>query len=144
LNVGSRARVQISATGQTVEGQVVEVASAAGPSGLVEVVVSIPEGGLTPGASVQVFIQDQTLPDGFVLPFGSFRSETDGSATVFVLTDDGTVRAQKVEIGVMTDGGAIAVSGLNPGDIIAAKGAKRLRDGERVDRASLSGGRFNG
>jgi RND family efflux transporter MFP subunit len=144
LRVGSSAKVQISATGHIIDGQLVEVASAAGSSGLVEVVVGLSEGGLTPGASVQVFIQDETLPEGFLLPFGSFRSETDGSATVFVLTDDGTVRSQKVEIGVMTDGGAVAVSGLEPGDVIAAKGAKRLRDGEQVERASLSGGRFNG
>ncbi|MEE4211960.1 MAG: efflux RND transporter periplasmic adaptor subunit [Parvularcula sp.] len=144
LTIGAPARVQVAATGRSIEGQIIEVASGAGSTGLVEAVVRLPEGGLTPGASVKVLLVDRSLPDGVILPFGSFRSETDGSATVFVLTEDNLVRARRVDIAAITDGGAIATSGLEAGELIAARGAKRLRDGEQVERATLEGGRYNG
>lgn len=141
---GEAARVRIASSGREMEGRVAEVASSAGQAGLVQVIVSLAErDGLVPGTRVEVLLEDPSVPDGVLLPPGAYATGPDGSATVFVVEGD-LVQARRVAVGALTTDGLIATSGLEEGEVIAAKGANRLRDGETVRTVGTGLARYDG
>jgi HlyD family secretion protein len=71
------------------------------------------------------------------VPTKALIPQTDGSALVYVLQKDKTVKAVKVEVGDTIVGERIEVkSGLQVNDEVAIKGAPYLKDGDRVSIVS--------
>jgi len=131
--VGQAALIRLPATGERFPGTISEVAGAAGNAGLVPAVVLVQDGAdLTPGTPVEVELIDPELPEGYLLPLGSYAAGPDNSVTVFQIQADNTLEAKTVPVSKFTDTGVVITSGLSPADEIVAKGASRLRDGENV------------
>lgn len=143
LELGAQANVVVKATGQQFDGQLVEIASGANHLGLIDAVIRLKEGNLTPGISVSVLLRDDNVPDGVFLPFGAYQLTPFGDGRVFVLSNDNRVEERLVTIGTLTNTGAIAIAGLDAGEVIVSKGASRLRGNEAVDPTRLDGSRFN-
>ncbi|NES22937.1 MAG: efflux RND transporter periplasmic adaptor subunit [Symploca sp. SIO3E6] len=71
---------------------------------------------------------------GMTVPAKAVLPQTDGSAIVYQLEADNTVKAQKVEDGEILPNERIEIkSGLSPSDRIVVKGAAYLKDGDRVE-----------
>ncbi len=71
------------------------------------------------------------------IPTKALIPQTDGSALVYVLKSDRTVKAVRVEIGETVAGERVEVkSGLQVDDKVAIKGAPYLKDGDRVSVVS--------
>lgn len=72
--------------------------------------------------------QGETVPTKALLP------QDDGTAIAFVVQEDNTVKATKVEIGEILPSDRIeVVKGLESGDRIVLKGAAYLKDGDLVE-----------
>jgi len=60
--------------------------------------------------------------------------QADGSAIVYKLQGNGTVKAQPVQQGEIMPGDRVEIkSGLSPGDRVVVKGAAFLKDGDKVE-----------
>lgn len=141
--VDTAVTVRLTADGRELPGRVAEVASSAGNAGLVDIVIAVEGENLTPGTRIEVALPDNSLTAGILLPVGSFATGPGDRATVFVVEGD-VVRARSVEIDGLTDEGLIAVSGITVGEVIAAKGASRLRDGETITPVGEDLARYDG
>ena len=62
------------------------------------------------------------------------------SSYVFVVNADNTVTRQRIETGAVVGGSIEVVSGLSDGDMIVAKGAGFLKDGDLVNVANGASG----
>jgi HlyD family secretion protein len=72
-----------------------------------------------------------------IIPTKALIPQTDGSALVYVLQGDRTVKAIRVEVGETIAGERVEVkSGLQINDEVAIKGAPYLKDGDRVSVVS--------
>ncbi len=70
---------------------------------------------------------------GVAAPQKAVLPQPDGSAIVFTLSGEDTVRAQKVEIGEILIGGRVEISrGLKAGDRVVVDGAGYIKDGDKV------------
>lgn len=76
---------------------------------------------------------------GFTVPLESVVS-TDGYSYVFVLATDNTVARRRIETGAVTGKAIEVVSGLENGEMIVAKGAGFLKDGDLVNVANGASG----
>ena len=80
------------------------------------------------GAIITSSTSGLTVPAKAVLP------QADGSAIVYQLQKDGTVKAQKVEVGELMSGDKVEIKkGLSLSDRIVVKGAPFLKDGDKVE-----------
>ena len=69
---------------------------------------------------------------GLTVPAKAVLPQPDGSAIVFVLLSDNTVKAQTVEVGGVPSGGSVEIKNVLPGDRVVIAGAGYLKDGDRV------------
>lgn len=91
-------------------------------------VQSLKPGMFLRGAIITSSASGLTVPSKAVLP------QPDGSAIVYRLQEDDTVKVQKVEMGELMSGDKVEIkSGLSPGDRIIVKGAPFLKDGDKVE-----------
>jgi RND family efflux transporter MFP subunit len=91
-----------------------------------------PTKSLKPGVFAQAAITTNTAM-GVAVPQKAVVPQPDGSAIVFTLAGEDTVRAQKVEIGEIINGGRVEIkSGLPSGVRVVVNGAGYLKDGYRV------------
>ncbi|MBN3887736.1 MAG: efflux RND transporter periplasmic adaptor subunit [Nostoc sp. JL31] len=68
-----------------------------------------------------------------VVPQKAVQSQADASVIVFILSDENTVRSQKVELGDPGNGDTVEIkSGLQLGDRVVVDGAGYLKDGDLV------------
>jgi RND family efflux transporter MFP subunit len=80
------------------------------------------------GAIITSSASGLTVPAKAVLP------QADGSAIVYRLQADGTVKPQSVKVGEPISAEKVEIkSGLSPGDRIVVKGAAYLKDGDKVE-----------
>ncbi len=87
---------------------------------------------LKPGMFARAAITTNTSM-GVSVPQKAVLPQPDGSAIVFTLSGEDTVRAQKVEVGDILNGGKVEIrSGLQAGDRIVVDGAGYLKDSDRV------------
>jgi HlyD family secretion protein len=95
------------------------------------VYVDIPVGSARPGmfARGEIVLEHSSAP---MLPLASIVIQ-DGYSYVFVLTADGTVERRHVETGTVKDNLIEVVSGVQPNEQVAAKGAGFLKDGDHVN-----------
>ncbi|HEY9635984.1 MAG TPA: efflux RND transporter periplasmic adaptor subunit [Coleofasciculaceae cyanobacterium] len=96
--------------------------------------VDIPaEESLRPGMFVRAAIITSAVT-GLTLPSKAVLPQADGSAIVYKLQRDGTVKAQPVQLGEIMSGERVEIkSGLSAGDRVVVKGAPYLKDGDKVE-----------
>jgi HlyD family secretion protein len=93
---------------------------------------------LRPGMFARGEIEIGSGP-GFTVPLESVVS-TDGYSYVFVVNADNTVTRQRIETGGVAGGSIEVVDGLSGGEMIVAKGAGFLKDGDLVNVANGASG----
>ena len=88
---------------------------------------------LKPGMFLRAAITTSAA-SGLTVPSKAVLPQADGSAIVYKLQADGTVKAQPVQQGEIMSGDRIEIkSGLSPGDRVVVKGAAFLKDGDKVE-----------
>lgn len=74
---------------------------------------------------------------GLTVPADSLLPQSDGTAIVYMVQPDNSVKAQKVEMGDILASEQVEIKkGLELGDRIVVKGAAYLKDGDRVEIVS--------
>ncbi|MBD2435017.1 MULTISPECIES: efflux RND transporter periplasmic adaptor subunit [Fischerella] len=87
---------------------------------------------LKPGMFARAAVTTNTTT-GVVVPQKAVLPQPDGSAIAFTLLGEDTVRAQKVELGEILNGGKVEIkTGLQTGDRVVVDGAGYLKDGDKV------------
>jgi len=72
--------------------------------------------------------------NGLTVPSKAVLPQSDGSAIVYQVSEDGTVKAQAVEMGEILPTEQVEIkSGLSAGDRVVVKGAAYLKDGDKVE-----------
>ncbi|HEY9666324.1 MAG TPA: efflux RND transporter periplasmic adaptor subunit [Coleofasciculaceae cyanobacterium] len=88
---------------------------------------------LKPGMFLQGTITTSAAK-GLTVPSKAVLPQANGSAIVYKLQGDGTVKAQPVQMGEIMSGERVEIkSGLSAGDRIVVKGAPFLKDGDKVE-----------
>lgn len=140
LGPGMQVLVQLDALeGQRLRGQISEVGvEAQGTAYPVKVTLSEGQSSVLPGMAAVVYfpMTQPTLDDGVYVPWHVVQAERE-QAFVFVVQDqgDGSALLQKVAVtlGPISSGEKLWVqSGLQPGQVIVARGISQLYDGMRV------------
>ncbi len=144
---GSEVRITAQPGNRTFTARVTETGSSPNAAGLYPVVLALGTSeGLRPGLRIEA---QSSTPSGaaserLTIPLTAFLPRGDGDAIVFMIAEDGrSVDARNVELGALTDQGAVVRSGLREGDTIVAKGLAVLRDGEEVAPLDTGPRRFN-
>lgn len=91
-----------------------------------------PEQVIVPGQFVRVRVELQSFDDVITVPE---RAVTQGqnAPVVYVVDDDSKARVREVELGPVSDGRQILLSGLDAGDRYIVSGLVNLRDGAAVN-----------
>ncbi len=147
LEMGSTHAVKAPVLDGTAAGVVTEIGARAGEGSSFPVTLAI-EGAdpaLRPGMSAEVRLD--LAPRGAVagvrIPVTAFLPGDGQTSHVFVVdAATGTVRRQEIEV-VAVAGEEVVVTGLEPGQRIAAKGLARLRDGQPIDLMGVGVARYN-
>lgn len=88
---------------------------------------------LKPGMFLRAAITTSSA-SGITVPAKAVLPQADGSAIVYKLQADGTVKAQPVQQGEIMSGDRVEIkSGLAAGDRVVVKGAAFLKDGDKVE-----------
>jgi RND family efflux transporter MFP subunit len=89
-------------------------------------------GTLQPGMFLKAVITTGSYT-GLSIPAKAIVSQPNGSAIVYVLQPDNTVKALPVQVGEILSGERVEIkSGLSPRDRIVIKGAPFIKDGDKV------------
>ncbi|MDJ0616586.1 MAG: efflux RND transporter periplasmic adaptor subunit [Calothrix sp. MO_192.B10] len=87
---------------------------------------------LKPGMFARAAINTNTVM-GVAVPQKAILPQPDGSAIAFTLSGGDIVKAQKVEMGEIINGGKVEIKrGLQAGDKVVIDGAGYLKDGDKV------------
>jgi RND family efflux transporter MFP subunit len=87
---------------------------------------------LKPGTFARAAITTNTAI-GMAAPQKAVLPQPDGSASVFILSGEDTVRAVKVEVGEILIGGRVEIKrGVKVGDRVVVDGAGYIKDGDKV------------
>jgi HlyD family secretion protein len=135
LKVGDEAAITAPGIEQPVGGRVTVVSPALDPaSTTVEIWVQAKNSGgkLKPGASVQLSVLAQTVPDALVIPVSALLTAPDGSTTVMVAGSDGRAHQREVRTGIRQGDQVQIVEGLQAGEQVVAGGAYGLPDNTRI------------
>jgi membrane fusion protein (multidrug efflux system) len=138
MRLGSNVEVRTS-QGQTLKAEVVAVDARVDPetrSATVRARLAGGPNGPAPGASVRVLVNLGESSKAVVIPVSGLRKGPDGDHAWVVTPDPkGLLRAheRKLEAGPVLGGTVVVLSGLEPGEKIAASGSFKLREGLRVE-----------
>jgi len=141
MRPGSSVEVRTS-RGQTLTAAVVAVDARVDPatrSAMVRARLPAGADGPAPGASVRVSARVGAPSKAVVVPVSALRKGPDGDHVWIVSPDKGgALRAheRKVESGPVLGETLVVLSGLSPGERIAASGSFKLREGVRVEAQS--------
>lgn len=86
---------------------------------------------LWPGGFVNVRLHLTTLQKACLVTAGTVQQGPEGSL-VFVVKEDQTVEARRVEVALIQDGEAVILKGLSPGEEVVLSGQDRLKIGTKV------------
>lgn len=87
---------------------------------------------LRPGMFARAAINTTSKP-GLTVPAKAVIPQADGSASVFLITKEDRVQAQRVEVGEILGAGKVEIiSGLQLGDYVVVAGAGYLKDGDHI------------
>jgi multidrug efflux system membrane fusion protein len=96
------------------------------------------DGALFPSQFVNARLLVSTLQDAHVVPQAAIQRNAQG-AFVYVVSAGQTVAMRPVTVGT-TDSGNTAVTGVEPGEVVAVNGFDKLVDGAKVRLAGAGGG----
>ena len=91
-----------------------------------------PEQVIVPGQFVRVRVELQSFDDVITVPERAVTQGQNGPV-VYVVDDDSKARVREVELGPVSDGRQILLSGLDEGDRYIVSGLVTLRDGAAVN-----------
>ena len=91
-----------------------------------------PEQVIVPGQFVRVRVELQSFDDVITVPERAVTQGQNGPV-VYVVDDDSKARVREVELGPVSDGRQILLSGLDEGDRYIVSGVVNLRDGAAVN-----------
>lgn len=91
-----------------------------------------PEQVIVPGQFVRVRVELQSFDDVITVPEKAVTQGQNGPV-VYVVDDDSKARVREVELGPVSDGRQILLSGLDEGDRYIVSGLVNLRDGAAVN-----------
>lgn len=134
---GTVMQAELTGSGQTVQGQVREVAASADPvTRTFTVKVALQASSSLPlGTTVNVrssLAAAQARPQAIVLPTTALRQEGEGTA-VWVLDEASmTVRSQSVTLGTVQAQAVVIASGLTAGQKVVVAGVHALAPGQKV------------
>src|SRR5437870_3934748 len=135
LKVGDKATITIPGVEKPVDGRVTIVSPALDPnSTTVEIWVQAknPEQHMKPGASVQVSMLSQTVPDALVVPPSAILTAADGGTSVMVVGSDNRAHQKAVKTGIKQGDEIQIVDGVSEGEKVIASGAYGLPDNTKV------------
>jgi multidrug efflux pump subunit AcrA (membrane-fusion protein) len=137
LRKGGRAPLSVEAVPREFTGSIVSIATAADPATRlfqIEAVVPNANSLLKPGMVATVHLRSGGAPQPVtVVPLGAIiraRGESSGFSVMVVRMN--RARSQPVSVGAAF-GAEIAVSGVQPGELVISEGATLLAEGERVE-----------
>ncbi len=138
MQLGSSVEVKTS-QGQTLSAEVVAIDARVDPetrSATVRARLAGGANGPAPGASVRVLVSLGESSKAVVIPVSALRKGPDGDHAWVVAADPkGALRAheRKLEAGPVLGETVVVLSGLEPGEKIAASGSFKLRENLRVE-----------
>ncbi|WBU40868.1 MULTISPECIES: efflux RND transporter periplasmic adaptor subunit [Marinobacter] len=91
-----------------------------------------PENVIVPGQFVRVRVELQSFEDAIAIPEKAVTQGPDGPV-VYVVGEDGAAEVRQVELGPVSGGRQIILSGLEAGDRYIVSGLVNLRDGAEVN-----------
>jgi membrane fusion protein (multidrug efflux system) len=91
-----------------------------------------PEGELLPGMYVRTRIQQAVMQKGIAIPQRAVVRADDGSAQVYVVSDDGIVAVRPVQLGKVVNGKWIVQSGLGAGEKVIVSGLQKVAPNAKV------------
>ena len=145
FELGLSTQLMLKPSNLEAQGNIIEVGRSANASGLYPVTIAIEEGPadrLKAGVRVEVAMASQS-DEEMRVPVSAIGAGANGASFVMAYDADGTISQKPIEIGDITDAGAVVLSGLTPGDVIVSKGVGLLKDGEIVEQANAQIARFN-
>ena len=108
-----------------------ELANFSGDESSLEVELANPGNALTIGMAATVSLPLEDPRDGIFVPLSARVQTEAGPSHVFVL-EEGKARRKEAVFGKPQGSEIEVLSGLQPGELVVAKGVERLRDGSRV------------
>lgn len=91
-----------------------------------------PENVIVPGQFVRVRVELQSFEDAIAIPEKAVTQGPNGPV-VYVVGEESTAQARQVELGPVSGGRQIILSGLDAGDRYIVSGLVNLRDGAKVN-----------
>src|SRR5690606_22592085 len=96
---------------------------------------------IRPNSLVAMKINDMSRKAAIVLPSSIIMQDGKGKDYVFIIGKDEQnqqVAIKKtIETGASYEGKTVVLEGINPGDKVIDKGARTVRDSDRVDTATI-------
>ena len=143
LKVGQSMQATLISTGQTLRGQVRELAASADPvtrTYAVKLALEASEG-LPLGGTVNILAAQ--LPGSqksvIKLPTSAMRQDGGGTAVWVLDVANMTVRSQSVQVGVVDGNEVVITSGLQPGQQVVSAGVHVLSPGQKVTIYTATG-----
>jgi RND family efflux transporter MFP subunit len=137
LQIGRPAVVKVSGAASKHEGRIERVAptvDAATRTTMAEIIVPNAVGALRPGMYADVVLVAREKSDALIVPEDALVRGNGQTSVLRVV--DGTARASRVRLGIIGDGRAEVLEGIEEGDVIIVKGQYLVDDGDRVRIAS--------
>jgi len=137
LEVGRPAVVKVGRGDIEYQGEIERIAptvDVATRTTVTEIAVPNADGALRPGMYADVFLVVRETSDALIVPEEALVRR-DGDTNVLRVVDD-VAHACSVTLGVVGEGQAEVLDGLQDGDVIIVKGHYLVRDGDRVRYAS--------
>jgi len=133
LEAGRRVVVKAGATGIEYAGRIERIAPTvdiATRTTVAEIVVPNPAGALRPGMYADVLLVAREKSDVLTVPEEALVRGNGRTAVMRVV--DGRARAVRVTLGILGDGSAEVLDGLQEGDLVIVKGQYLVEDGDPV------------
>ncbi|NEN23141.1 efflux RND transporter periplasmic adaptor subunit [Cryomorpha ignava] len=97
--------------------------------------------GIRPNSLVAMKINDMSKKGAIVLPSSIIMQDGKGKDYVYVIGKDDKAKQvalkKSIQTGASYEGKTVVLEGINPGDKVIEKGARSVRDSDRVDTATI-------
>ncbi len=139
IEKGTEVLVELGSIGKEFKGEIKEISSFINPNNRsFEIKIAVPNnnGMVKPNLIANIKLNDYTAKNTLIVPQSTVRENAMGEKIVYVLEMEndslGTAKKMVVEIGKNYQGKVEITNGLKPGQILITKGARTVRDGEKV------------
>jgi len=135
LQLNQTARVAFDELDLHITGRIAQINPAADPQSrqyTVRVVLDNRDGRYTPGMFARVTLVTEAVTQALAVPNEAVHQDRDGSAFVYAVGADSTVRQRPVTLGISDGNWTAILGGLQPGERVVTMSAMRLSDGQQV------------